>query len=49
MLNVASIVIEKLYYLMNMNKLAFHADTTSSNESMNSLRDSGKKIILLID
>ena len=36
--NNAGIVIEILYYLVNMNLLALYADITKTNESMNSVK-----------
>ena len=41
--NVAGIVIETLYYHMNMNLLVLFVDITSINESTNSLKYKGKK------
>ena len=38
MANVVGIVIEILYFLTNMNLIAFRGDITLTNESMNSLK-----------
>ena len=42
--NIAGIAIEVLYYHMNRNILASHADITSINENMNSQKYKEKKI-----
>ena len=42
-LNIVGIVIETLYYHMNMNLLVSHVDITSINANMNSLKYKEKK------
>ena len=42
--NVVGIVIEILYYHLNMNLLASHVDITYTNESMNSLKYNERKL-----
>ena len=49
MVNVAGIVIERLYFHMNKNLLAFHVVTTKTNENMNSQKYKEKKQILSTD
>ena len=41
--NFVGIVVEILYFHMNMNLLAFHADITYTNQSSNCLKYNGRK------
>ena len=45
MQSILLIAIETLYNQTNMNLLAFHADTTKTNENTNSLKFNVKKLI----
>ena len=45
--NDAGIVTEILYFQMNLNGQAFHVYSTCLNESLNSLKHNGKKIVFL--
>ena len=46
MVNVVGIVIEIINFHTNMNLPAFHADITYTKESMNSLKNNVKNLIL---